>query len=84
MPTCQRTFIQEFPEDDGFAISNVTDEQVIADAGLRLCGKPAFYKKVSETGKTVIWICVDCFNEFEAKFGEGSWTDVSDFPEEED
>jgi hypothetical protein len=87
MPNCQRVFKSDFPAET-FAVTDITDEQRVADAGGQLCGKPAFYKQVSETGDTVIWICVDCFNEFEKRFGEGSWTDVSRFdgefdPEEE-
>jgi hypothetical protein len=83
MPTCQRVFKPDFPEGT-FAVTDMVDEQRLIDAGARLCGKPAFYKQVSETGDTVIWICVDCFNEFEKRFGEGSWTDVSRFDEEFD
>ena len=87
MPNCQRVFKSDFPEDT-FAVTDITDEQRIGDTGARLCGKPAFYKQVSEEGDVVIWICVDCFNEFEARFGEGSWTDTNRFdgefdPEEE-
>lgn len=78
MPICQRVFKDDFPEDT-FAVTDLADEQQVIDAGARLCGKPAFYKQVSEEGDVVIWICVDCFNEFEARFGEGAWTDVSKF-----
>lgn len=83
MPICQRIFRPEFLEDDIFAVTDITDEQIAIDSGARLCGKPAFYKQVSETGNTVIWICVNCFNEFEAKYGEGSWTNVNEYPEED-
>jgi hypothetical protein len=79
MPVCQRIFRLELG--GTFAITETTDEQVVAASGALLCGKPAFYKQVSKSGNTSIWICVDCFNDFEAQFGEGSWTDVSEFPE---
>jgi len=87
MPSCQRVFKSDFPEDT-FAVTDITDERLIGDAGAHLCGKPAFYKQVSEGGSIEIWICVDCFNEFEKRFGEGSWTDTNRFdgeytPEEE-
>jgi hypothetical protein len=81
MPTCQRVFRDDFPKDT-FAVTDISDEQRVIEAGARLCGKPAFYKQVSEEGDVVIWICVECFNEFEARFGEGSWTDVSRFAAE--
>jgi hypothetical protein len=78
MPVCQRIFRPEFPE-DAFAVTDITDEQTAFAAGAKLCGKPAFYKQVSETGDVVIWICVGCFNEFEVRFGMESWTAVSKF-----
>jgi hypothetical protein len=85
---CQRVINSDFPE-GLFAVSDMIDERRVADAGARLCGKPGFYKQVSDDGGVVIWICVDCFNEFEAQFGIGSWTDASRFaagepPDEEE
>jgi len=80
MPICQRVYQPEFG--DYFAVTNCTDESLVAETGGRLCGKPAFYKQVSTDGKVAIWICNDCYNEFEAANGEGSWKSVEEFPEE--
>lgn len=82
MPICQRVYWPPFT-DETFSVTDSTSEESIAQAGGRLCGKPAFYKQVSENGNVVIWICVDCYNEFEAKFGEGSWTETSQFETED-
>jgi len=44
-----------------------------------LCGKPAFYcQQGPYIGndpriKGEMWLCADCFNEYEAFYGEGSW-----------
>jgi hypothetical protein len=83
MPVCQRVFRPEI-NGDAFAVTELTDERRVADSGARMCGKPAFFKQVSETGDVVIWICVDCFNEFEAIHGEGAWTDIGEFDEDFD
>jgi len=52
----------------------------------KLCGKPAFYKQAGPDLNPEIhvelWLCVDCFNEYEGVHGKGSWEwDIADYAE---
>jgi hypothetical protein len=79
---CQRVYQPNIDEGDFAVVESSDPERMIA--GARLCGKPAFYKQVSPDGAVTIWICTDCFNEFEAEYGEGAWADTAEFPDEEE
>ena len=66
MNFCQRLLRDAFD----FHVSEVPDESA--------CGKPAQfrYKFADETDREVVlWLCAGCFDEYELRFGEGSWAE---------
>ena len=48
-----------------------------------LCGRPARFKWACADGD-VMWLCAECFDEFERLFGRGSWGSACVAAPEED
>jgi hypothetical protein len=44
-----------------------------------VCGKPAYFRSRiyigEEFGEVDFWLCADCFDEYESRYGVGSWAD---------
>jgi hypothetical protein len=68
-------FCQRVSHDD-FLVSEIPDDPI--------CGKPArFQSKLfdDEDGREIIlWLCAECFDEYEAQFGSGAWADATGGP----
>jgi hypothetical protein len=43
-----------------------------------MCGRPAKFRSKFADGdgeEVVLWLCAECFDEYERRFGEGTWAE---------
>jgi hypothetical protein len=71
--TCQRIVRRSV---HGFQVTEKADDP-------EACGKPARFRQQSLSGRIALWLCAECFDEFEAEHGEGSWTPTAEFEGED-